>query len=140
MQRAPICGQVCIQVLDLLVPGWPDPGPQELAPPGQLVVPLHAHAASLSRRWPLPDAVTWVTSWPTRRRDRPNRSAMARWLIGEPAATDAAYAARTACSTSPGTSGTAGTLVAATGPRERRPRSMAISTVPKNATARHAAT
>lgn len=33
---------------------------------GQLVVRLHAHAASLSGRWPLPDAVTWTTSWLTR--------------------------------------------------------------------------
>ena len=57
---------------------------------GRLVVRLHAHAASLPGRWPLPDAVTWTTSWLTRRRDRPNRSAMARWLSGCPAATDAA--------------------------------------------------
>ena len=29
-------------------------------------------------------------SWLTLRRDKPNRSAMARWLSGAPAATDAA--------------------------------------------------
>ena len=45
------------------------------------------HATSFSGIWPLPDTVTWVTSWPTLRRDRPNRSAMARWLSGAPAAT-----------------------------------------------------
>ena len=89
-QCAPERGEVGIQVLDLLIPRRPEPGPQELAPPRQLVVRLHAHAASLSGRWPLPDAVTWVTSWLTLRRDRPNRSAMARWLNGCPAATDAA--------------------------------------------------
>ena len=60
---------------------------------------------------------------------------MARWLSGAPAATDAAYAARTACSTSPGTSGTAGTLMAARGPRARLTCCMAISTEPMNATA-----
>jgi len=79
--------------------------------------------------------LTLVTSWPTLRRDRPNRSAMARWLSGAPAATDAAYAAQTACSTSLGTSDTAGTVVAARGPRERRTSCAAISTVPMNATA-----
>ena len=57
---------------------------------GQRVARPHSHAASLPGRWPLPDAVTWTTSWLTRRRDRPNRSAMARWLSGCPAATDAA--------------------------------------------------
>jgi hypothetical protein len=57
---------------------------------------------------------------------------MARWLKGCPAATDAAYAARTACSTSPGTSGT---LVTARGPRERRTSCMTISTAPMKATA-----
>jgi hypothetical protein len=90
-----------------------------------------AHAA-LPRRSPLPSPVASAMSWLILRRDRPNRSAMARWLIGAPAATDAAYAARTACSTLPGTSGTA---VAACGPRERRTSCMAISTEPMNATA-----
>jgi len=60
---------------------------------------------------------------------------MARWLSGEPAATDAAYASRTACSTSPGNAGLCGTLAAACGPRERRTSCMAISTAPMNATA-----
>src|SRR6202035_2991026 len=87
-----------VQVFDLFIPRWPEPRPQELAPPRQLVIRLPAHAASLSGWWPLPDAVTWVTSWLTLRRDRPNRPAMARWLSGCPAVTDAAYAARTACS------------------------------------------
>ncbi|MGD0240872.1 MAG: hypothetical protein ABSB59_11170 [Streptosporangiaceae bacterium] len=43
----------------------------------------------------LSGSLTLVTSWLTLRRDRPNRSAMARWLSGCPAATDATYAART---------------------------------------------
>lgn len=101
-QCSPECGEVGTQILDLLIPRRSEPGPQELAPLRQLVVRLHAHATSLSGRWPLPDTVTWATSWLTLRRDRPNRSAIARWLSGAPAATDAAYAARTAWSTSPG--------------------------------------
>lgn len=36
------------------------------------------HAAPPSLAWPLPDAVISATSWLTLRRDRPNRSAMAR--------------------------------------------------------------
>jgi hypothetical protein len=32
--------------------------------------------------WPLLSTVTLVMIWPTLRRDRPNRSAMARWLNG----------------------------------------------------------
>src|SRR5436189_6135284 len=112
MQSAPGRGEIGVQVFDLFIPRWPEPRPQELAPPRQLVVRLNAHAASLSGWWPLPDAVTWAMSWLTLRRDSPNRSAMARWLNGEPVATDAAYAARTAWSTSPGTSGAAGPLVA----------------------------
>ena len=79
-----------LQAFDPLIPRWPEPGPQELAPPRQLVIRLHAHPASLLGRWPLPDAVIWATIWLTRRRDRPNRLAMARWLSGCPAATDAA--------------------------------------------------
>ena len=73
-----------------LIPRWPNQRHRSWHHQGSLVVPLPAHAASLSGRWPLPDAVTWATSWLTLRRDRPNRSAMARWLSGCPAATDAA--------------------------------------------------
>src|SRR3984893_3573936 len=138
MQSAPVRGEIGVQVFDLFMPRWPEPRPQELAPPRQLVIRLPAHAASLSGWWPLPDAVTWVTSWLTLRRDKPNRQAMARWLSGCPAVTDAAYAARTACSTSPGTSGTAGVAVTARGTRARRTCCMAISTEPMNATAGHA--
>jgi hypothetical protein len=76
-----------------------------------------------------------VASWLTLRRDRPNRSAMARWLSGWPAATDAAYAARTACSALPGTSGT---VSATCDPRARRTSCIAISTAPMNATAAQA--
>jgi len=96
------------------------------------------HASSFPGVCPLPDAVTWVTSWPTLRRDRPNRPAMARWLSGAPAATDAAFAARTAYTTSPGTSGTAGPMMAARATRARLTCCMAISTEPMNATAGHA--
>ncbi|GEM_PF-3573270 len=48
------------------------------------------HATSFSGIWPLLSTVTLVTSWATLRRDRPNRSAMARWLSGCPAETEAA--------------------------------------------------
>ncbi len=77
----------------------------------------------------------------------PNRAAIARWLNGAPAATDAAYAAATASRTSPGATGeaaadgtaaTAGTSAARRGPRARRTSVIAISTAPMNATAGHA--
>jgi hypothetical protein len=47
---------------------------------GQLGVPVHLHTAFPANRWPLLSIVTSAMSWLTLRRDRPNRSAMARWL------------------------------------------------------------
>jgi hypothetical protein len=45
--------------------------------------------SGVAGRWPLLSALTLVMSWLTLRRDRPNHSAIARWLSGVPAATDA---------------------------------------------------
>ena len=59
-------------------------------PHGHYSVPVHDHAAFPAGACPLASTLTAVMSWLTLRRDRPNRSAMARWLSGCPAATDAA--------------------------------------------------
>jgi hypothetical protein len=64
--------------------------PSRPVPLGDHAVPVHAHAAFPASAWPSLSTVTLVMSWLTLRRDRPNRSAMARWLSGAPAATDAA--------------------------------------------------
>src|SRR5260370_35405330 len=100
---------VGVQVLDLLIPRRPEPRPQELTPPRQLVVRLHAHAASLSGWRPLPDGGTWVMSWLTLRRDRPNRAPMAPSPHRAPTTPAAADAPRAAPPPSPAPPGTAGT-------------------------------
>jgi hypothetical protein len=104
---------------------------------GQLGVPVHLHTAFPANRWSLLSTVTSAMSWLTLRRDRPNRSAMPAGSSGAPAAIDTAHAARTACFTSPGTSGT---LVDACGLRERRTSCMTISTASLNAAAGQAET
>ncbi len=81
------CGEEALRVADR---GVLLGQPSRPVPLGYHAVPVHAHAPVPATRWPLLSTLTLVMSWLTLRRDRPNRSAMARWLNGCPAATDAA--------------------------------------------------
>lgn len=64
--------------------------PSRPVPLGFYPVPVHAHAACPASACPSLSTVTLAISWLTLRRDKPNRSAIARWLSGAPATTDAA--------------------------------------------------